>query len=187
MLEIEQKYARADFADLERRLQMLGARAEDVQEEADQYLNAPDRDFATTGEAFRLRRVGAAGLLTYKAPKLPGTVKVRAELEVPLAVGDKPADDCLTLLKFLGYRLVAVVRKRRRPFSLERGGFKVTVCLDDVSDVGHFAEVEVLAAEDRLDAARSTVTALAAELGLTQIEQRSYLGLLLAAQHKDVP
>jgi adenylate cyclase class 2 len=185
MLEIEQKFAGVDFADLERRLAGLGARPGDAQTEADHYFNAPDRDFAATGEAFRLRRAGTEGVLTYKGPKQPGAVKVRAELEVPLAGGDGPAEGCLALLRHLGYRPVAVVRKRRRPYRLERGGFALTVCLDDVEGVGRFAEVEVLAAEDRLDTARAAVTGLAAELGLTQLERRSYLSLFLATREKD--
>jgi adenylate cyclase class 2 len=182
MLEIEQKFAAADFADLEQRLARLGARPGEPQVEADQYLNAPDRDFAVTGEAFRLRRSGAASRLTYKGVKLPDAVKVRVEVKVPLAEGDKAAADCLTLLEYLGYRPVAVVRKRRRSFFLRRGGFDVTVCLDDVEGVGRFAEVEVLAPEGQLAAASAAVTELAGVLGLTQVEKRSYLGLLLAAK-----
>jgi adenylate cyclase class 2 len=185
MLEIEQKFAGADFADLEKRLAALGARPGDPQEEADQYLNGPDRDFAVTGEAFRLRRVGSTGMLTYKGPKRPDAVKVRRELEVSLAAGDTAADDCLTLLRHLGYRPVAVVRKRRRPYYLTRAGFDVTVCLDDVECLGRFAEVEVLAPDDRAAAASAAVTELSGVLGLSQVEKRSYLGLLLAAQGKE--
>lgn len=182
MLEIEQKFAGADFPDLEQRLGRLGATPGEVHEEADQYLNAPDRDFATTGEAFRLRRAGAASVLTYKGRKRPGDVKARAEIEVPLREGTKPADDCLTLLQHLGYRPVAVVRKRRRLYHLGRDGFAVNVCLDEVEGLGRFAEVEVLAPEERLDAARATVSELAGTLGLTRPERRSYLSLLLAAK-----
>jgi adenylate cyclase class 2 len=185
MLEIEQKFQDADFADLERRLAALGARAGELSDEADQYLNAPDRDFAKTGEAFRLRRVGAAGRLTYKGPKQPNAVKVRLELEVPLADGSRHADDCLTLLKSLGYRPVAVVHKRRRPYHLTRNGFAMTVCLDDVENVGRYAEVEVLAPEHQVPEATAAVTELAAALGLTSIERRSYLNLLLAARGKE--
>jgi adenylate cyclase, class 2 len=185
MLEIEQKFSGVDFADLATRLAKLGARPEEPQVEADQYLNGPDRDFKATGEAFRLRRVGGTALLTYKGPKLPDAVKVRVELEVPLAAGDTPADDCLVLLKHLGYRPVAVVRKLRRSFHLEHNGFAVTVCLDDVDGVGRFAEVEVLAPEDRIAAASTAVTELATALGLTTVERRSYLGLLLLAQGRE--
>jgi adenylate cyclase class 2 len=185
MLEIEQKYANVDFSDLEQRLARLGARPGELQEESDQYLNAPDRDFAATGEAFRLRRIGAKSMLTYKGVKLPDAVKVRTELEVPLADGETAAADCLTLLQHLGYRFVAVVHKKRRPFYLQRGGFETTVCLDDVDELGRFAEVEVVAPDDAQSAASATVSELAAELGLISVERRSYLGMLLAARNKE--
>jgi adenylate cyclase class 2 len=132
-----------------------------------------------------LRRVGTAGRLTYKGPKQPHAVKVRVELEVPLADGDQHADDCLALLKNLGYRPVAVVRKHRRPYHLTRKGFEMTVVLDDVERVGRYAEVEVLAPEQQVTEATAAVSGLAADLGLTSVERRSYLNLLLAAQARE--
>jgi adenylate cyclase, class 2 len=184
MLEIEQKFARADFASLERRLADLGARPGAVHDEADHYLNAPDRDFARTDEAFRLRRVGASNCLTYKGPKRAGSVKVRTEIEVPLADGDEAAEDMLRLLVSLGYRPTAVVRKRRRHFHLERDGFALTVCLDDAEGLGRFAEVEIVAPPEQADRARAVLSALAADLGLKadDLEPRSYLGMLLESR-----
>ncbi len=88
MLEIEQKYAHADFDAVERRLRVWGVAVFEEHVEADHYHNAPDRDFARTGEAFRLRRVGAVNYLTYKGPRLDQAVKARREVEVPLAGGD---------------------------------------------------------------------------------------------------
>ena len=86
------------------------------------------------------------------------------------------------LLVHLGYRPVAVVRKRRRHFHLERGEFQIVVCLDEVDELGHFAEVEVLAPEAQETAARSVMEETAKALGLTALERRSYLGLLLTAR-----
>src|SRR5579885_647964 len=180
MLEIEQKYARADFAALERRLAELGARPGEEVAEADQYFNGPDRDFARTGEAFRLRRVGRDNFLTFKGPRAAHAVKTRTELEVPLPPGDEAAEQHAQLLGHLGYRPVAVVRKRRRSFHLDRGSFALTVCLDDVEELGRFAEVEVLAPPEQAEAARAALTGLARELGLSNVEQRSYLSLLLS-------
>ena len=180
MLEIEQKYARADFALLQRRLAEWGAAFGDAHEEADHYFNAPDRDFARTDEAFRLRRVGAANYLTYKGPKQRADVKVRTELEIPLLPGDGAAAEMTRLLTHLGYRFVAVVKKHRRTASLKRDPFSFTVCLDEVEGLGRFAEVEVLAPEDRRADAEKALAALAAELGLSEVERRSYLGLVLA-------
>src|SRR5205085_12385196 len=118
MLEIEQKFARADFAAVERRLAERGAGPAEEHNEADHYFNAPDRDFARTDEAFRLRRVGRANFLTYKGPKRDPNVKIRTELEVPLPDGDQAAAQFTQLLTHLGYRPVAVVRKRRRSYPL---------------------------------------------------------------------
>ena len=180
MLEIEQKFARADFAVLERRLAEWGAPLGEAHEEADHYFNAPDRDFAKTDEAFRLRRVGSENFLTYKGPKQKAEVKVRTELEVAIQPGDQAAADMTRLLIHLGYRPVAVVKKRRRTASLRRDGFSFTLCLDDVEGLGRFAEVEVLAPEDRRAEAERAVAALAADLGLSAVERRSYLELVLA-------
>ncbi len=182
MLEIEQKFARTDFALLERRLAEWGAAPGEAHEEADHYFNAPDRDFARTGEAFRLRRVGPDNFLTYKGPKQRADVKVRTELEIALRPGDEAADEMIRLLTHLGYRFVAVVKKRRRTAALTRDGFSFTICLDEVDGLGRFAEVEVLAPEDRRADAERAVAALAAELGLRDVERRSYLGLTLAAR-----
>lgn len=181
MLEIEQKYANADFAMLERRLTEWGADMGEAQEEEDHYFNAPDRDFAQTGEAFRLRRIGSVNYLTYKGPKQKADVKVRTELEIPLLSGDAAAADMTHLLTHLGYRFVAIVRKRRRAASLQRDGVSFAVCLDEVDGLGRFAEVEVLAPEERRVEAELAVSRLAADLGLNDVERRSYLHLVLSA------
>jgi adenylate cyclase class 2 len=181
MLEIEQKFARADFTAIERRLAEWGARPGEEHDEADHYFNAPDRDFARTDEAFRLRRVGPANFLTYKGPKHPGAVKIRTELEIPLRDGDEAAGQFTQMLGHLGYRPVAVVRKHRRTYHLERGGFALQVCLDEVERLGRFAEVEIVAPEERMAEARAVLADTAAALGLTDLERRSYLNLLLTA------
>jgi adenylate cyclase class 2 len=179
MLEIEQKFASADFAAIEKQLSEWQARRGEEHSEVDHYFNAPDRDFARTDEAFRLRRIGSASFLTYKGPKQPGAVKVRTELEIPLRDGDETAEQFMQLLVHLGYRPVAVVRKHRRHFHLTRGGFALIVCLDEVEQLGRFAEVEIVAPEDQADKAKTVLAETATALSLTQLERRSYLNLLL--------
>jgi adenylate cyclase class 2 len=179
VLEIEQKFARVDFADVERRLADRGLSLDEGHAEADHYFNAPDRDFARTNEAFRLRRVGETNLLTYKGPRQVSSVKVRTEIEVPFAAGDEAAEQMERLLVHLGYRPVAVVRKHRRGCRLERGGFALTVFLDEVEQLGRFAEVEILAEEEKKEEAGRVLSEVAAELGLHEVQPRSYLGLLL--------
>ncbi len=187
MLEIEQKFAHADFAAIEQRLAEWGGRPGEEHTESDHYFNAPDRDFAHTDEAFRLRRVGTANFLTYKGPKRKDIVKIRTELEIPLRDGDEAAEQFMQLLVHLGYRPVAVVRKHRRTRHLEREGFALTVCLDEVEHLGRFAEVEILAPEEQVDKARTILADTAAALGLSELERHSYLGMLLAAQGTPKP
>src|SRR6476661_5267008 len=138
MFEIEQKFARVDFAAVEKTLAAWSAAGPVIQVESDHYFNAPDRDFARTSEAFRLRRVGGDNFLTFKGRRLPGAVRVRRELEIPIAPGDDGARQHAELLVLLGYRPVAVVTKRRASYALTRDGFSLHVCLDDVEEVGRF-------------------------------------------------
>jgi adenylate cyclase class 2 len=184
MLEVEMKFPITHNADLEQKLHALGAVYRETLHEADHYVNAPDRDFAQTDEALRLRQANGAVFLTYKGPKTDTQTKTRTEIEVPLASGDRVADDCLRLLTRLGYRPVAVVRKERRTYRLSRGGFEVEVCLDHVEGVGHYVELEIVAAEEKFEAARAAIQGLAAELGLSNSERRSYLQLLLTGKSR---
>jgi adenylate cyclase class 2 len=180
MLEIEAKYPVDDHDDVERRLRAWGAHFDDVREDADQYFNAPDRDFARTDEALRIRTVGPANLVTYKGPKTDALTKTRSEIEVPLAAGPAMAEEFGRLLTRLGYRPVAVVRKRRVIAHLQREGFDLEVCLDTVDEVGRFVEVEIMAPAEKLDAARNVLLKIAGELGLKAQERRAYLEMLLA-------
>lgn len=183
MIEIEQKYRRPDGDRLETRLADLGARFISAESEADHYFNAPDRDFAATGEAFRLRRIDDLNVLTYKGPKQDrSTVKVRTEIELDTTSGPDGAARVFAMLAGLGYRDVAVVRKRRTSYELLRDGFPMKVCLDDCETVGRFVELEILADDSTQDRAAAAIQSLAAELGLTEPESRSYLRMVLEGQ-----
>jgi len=179
MLEIEQKFRVADPQAVIARLSALGARSGEQHVESDHYLNAPDRDFAQTGEAFRLRRIGERNFITFKGRKEPGAVKIREEIELPLPSGDAMAQQYLRLFEQLGYRFVAIVRKQRHEWSLLADGFDLMICLDSVDHLGWFCEVEILAEREQIDRAAGVVTRVADELGLTQVEPRSYLRMVL--------
>jgi adenylate cyclase class 2 len=182
MLEVEMKFAIADFAPVESALAAKGIAISPPRRDADAYFNAPDRDFAQTDEAVRVRSIGETNYVTYKGPKLDRTTKTRLEIEVPLADGEEVASDFRRILTHLRYRPVAVVRKTRRVAEFDRHGFAMQLTLDEVDGVGKYAELEVVAPEDRMEAAKAAVQAMAAELGLTQSERKSYLQLLLDKQ-----
>lgn len=180
MLEIEVKCPVADFAAVRQRLEAWGAACDPPRQEADHYFNAPDRDFARTDEALRLRRVGDRNWVTYKGPKRDQQTKTRTEIEVPLADGDAAAEDMCRLLTSLGYRPVAVVRKERVGYHCRRAGYDVHITLDEVAGVGRFVEAEIQAPEEKLAHGRDVVLGLIADLGLRETERRSYLEMLLA-------
>jgi adenylate cyclase, class 2 len=182
MLEIEMKFPVADLAALESQVSRYAIRETSVVDEADHYFNSPDRDFAVTDEALRLRRIGPKNYVTYKGPRSDKQTKTRKEIEVSLGDGAAAADGFIQILQHLGYRPVAVVKKRRKILRMERDGFALEVCLDTVERLGHFVELEIVAPENQLNAARATLLQLATEFGLKQPERRSYLELLLEAQ-----
>jgi adenylate cyclase class 2 len=182
MLEVEIKFRVTDLLKLQRDLATLGANKPELRFETDHYFNAPDRDFARTDEALRLRRVGAENYVTYKGPKRDQETKTRAEIEVALAQGDEAAAQFVRLIESLGYRLTAEVHKQRQVYHLRRESFNVEVCLDEVREVGTFVEVEVITPEDQEERARNAILRLASDLGLERSERRSYLELLLVAR-----
>lgn len=182
--EVEQKHRVADVRSLEERLAERGVEIGPPVVQVDRYYAHPCRDFAQTDEALRIRTVGAQSFVTYKGPKLDTVTKTRQELELPL---DRQDDDGLQfaeLLALLGFRSVAVVRKRRRKFLFEFDDERAEGVLDDVDGIGQFVELEITADEGGLDAARQRIAKLAAELTLGPSERRSYLELLLAKSGK---
>jgi adenylate cyclase class 2 len=178
--EVEIKFRVADHADLERRLAGRGLVPEGTVEHRDAYLAHPSRDFARTGEAFRIRGEGHANRITYKGAKLGGPAKTREEIEVEFAEGSEAREQLTRAFELLGFRAVAVVCKRRSEYHLSHEGRPMTVALDEAEGLGAFAEVETLveSAADLAEGQRA-VLALAGELGLVEIEPRSYLRMVL--------
>jgi adenylate cyclase class 2 len=181
--EVESKFRTNGHDELIRRLVEMGAEAKPEVTQDDVYLAHPARDFAQTNEALRIRRIGPENRVTYKGPRRSGPTKTREEIEVAFEEGDRAFEKLLKLFENLGFQKVAVVRKTRRPFRLMFRGLEMEVVLDTAWGLGEFAEVEAFAAtEADLPAAQSAVLELAHELGLTEVEPRSYLRMLLDAQ-----
>lgn len=184
MLEVEVRYRTAGRDAVIARLSEWGASLAADRIDIDHYFNPPDRELKDSDEAFRLRRIGPANFLTHKGPRIDAETKSRTEIEVPLGDGDEVAADMERMLLALKFRPVVVVRKHRLLYRLERDGFAMEFCFDDVDLVGAFVELEILAPDDRYEAAKSVLLRTAAELGLTDKETRSYLGMVLEAQKK---
>lgn len=186
-VEVEQKFRVADRETLVRRLRERGAIRESLRRQADHYFAHPSRDFAREDEALRIREdSGSPALLCWKGPRAPGPVKIREEIEA--ALGPDGVEPMQAILRRLGFRPVATVRKQRETWALALPGphpagrldqTRVQIALDTVEGLGEFAELElVVDADDRL-AAAETVSQTATILGLVELERASYLNLLL--------
>ena len=178
--EVEHKYRVASFDALRKRLAPLDARPLRDVEQVDIYFAHPSRDFAVTDEALRLRRVGDANFITYKGPKIDATTKTRREIELAIGEGDFVGAEFSKLLEALSFRPVGEVRKRRRELEITWQDRCVHCALDDVVGLGTFVELELMAEEADLTAARECLASLAQALDLKDIERRSYLEMLLA-------
>jgi adenylate cyclase, class 2 len=181
-IEVEQKFQVADVPGLERQLIALGVHEQETMIQVDCYFAHPQRDFARTDEALRLRRVGELNYITYKGPKLDATTKTRREIEIPLAPGPQAATEAASLLEALGFTRVAEVRKRRIHSKLRWQDREISVSLDHIAELGDFIELEIVTHQDDMAAARECLDSLAGRLGLANSQRRSYLELLLDAR-----
>jgi adenylate cyclase class 2 len=183
MYEVELKFPLVDAEPVLKRLDALGAQQAPALNQVDRYFNHPSRNFAETDEALRIRDLGDRQELTYKGPILDSQTKTRHEIEVPLANAECRGK-LVEVLLLLGFREVGAVRKTRHPRHLVWRGREIEIVLDEVADLGQFIEVETLATEAERSAAVEAVLALAAELGLSAPERKSYLCLLLEKSGK---
>ena len=147
--------------------------------QVDVYYAHPQRDFAVTDEALRIRTSGEHTVVTYKGPRIDDGMKTRLELELEFLPVANVRDQASQLLAALGFEPVAELRKRRRVYSIDRNGWQIAVSLDEVETLGEFVELEIVAEENQLDSARQVLDDLAQELGLQHIERKSYLELFL--------
>ncbi len=176
-VEIEGKYRVDNQDEFLARLTVLGPVEKPVEEHEDHYLRHPCRDFRITDEALRMRRVNDGWHLTYKGPRSESALKIRPEIEFPIAPGTQ--EELQRVWGALGFESVAVVRKTRRVFSLESYHPRMHVTLDRVEELGCFAELECIVGDhEALKQAEQAIEGLAKQLKLGFVERRSYLSMI---------
>lgn len=187
-LEVELKFRVDDTKLLKAKLVEFGSKQLPTNRQVDTYFAHPARNFAETDEALRLRTVEEATdqgrtnqqvHVTYKGPRIGNGAKTRREIELPLPQSDSSHADWSELLGALGFSVVREVAKTRTSYHLECDGRAMEVVIDEVLDLGTFAEVETISESGDLAAAEKTVLQIASTLGLSDPEPRSYLEMLL--------
>ena len=179
MYEVEIK-VRADHDVVRNHLHGLDAIPGGSVRQVDTYYDAPDRDFAETDEALRVREEvtehDESTAITYKGPLIDESSKSREEHQT--RVQDREAIE--GILYGLGFEPAATVEKDRERFDLN--GYTVT--LDDVDGLGQFVEVETETSDDDIADAREGAEGILRSLGLDPDAgiRTSYLGLLLDSE-----
>lgn len=169
MLEIEIKAKISGREELRKKLLALGAKREGSETQEDIYFAHPERDFAKTDEALRLRRSGGEFFLTYKGPKIDNVTKTREEHEVKILSPESAKE----ILLRLGFREALKLKKRREHYSLG----EYSIALDSVEGLGEFVEVEKRANSYSPDELIEFLKKLG--IGKESVERKSYLELLL--------
>ena len=182
--EVERKFWVNDFKVMLTGLDTLGSSVDEGVEQVDQYFNHPSKDFVKTDEVLRIRNVGDANFVTYKGARIDSTTKTRHELELPLGDGPQNLKDFGSMLTLLGFSPIMTVRKFRRKAMCDWEGIPIEICLDEIDQLGTFVELEATTDARGLENAKERLSSLAAQLGLTRSERRSYLELL---QHQLAP
>lgn len=171
MIEFEMKL-KHDHESIRSRLEELDAHLINIDYNIDQYFSHPNRNFAETDEALRIRETSETQKITYKGPKFDRRSKSRQEIDISLA-----EDGMDRLLETLGFQKSGIVKKERETWRYKQ----MTITLDRVEELGEYIEVELIG-EDSADKdsiiqeLRSFVT----ELGMNPDNQivESYLELL---------
>lgn len=181
MLEIELKAALTEVQaqTIPKRLLALGFQPGEAVRELDVYFNGgQERDFRKTDEALRLRQVQKLRTgrtetrMTYKGPKLDDRSSTRTEYEITV----NALETARKLLEALGFHPAASVEKVRQ--TLEKD--EVTVCLDQVTGLGAYLELEILqesgSQQQAVDALLNLLDAL--NVSRQALTRDSYLELL---------
>lgn len=177
MLEVEVKI-KVNIAEIEDKLISAGfVKASNVYE-ADTYFNSEHMDLKKADKALRIRTHKNLDsgvetfILNFKGPKLDDTTMTREETEFEIPSYEAGA----TLLGGLGFSPAGSVEKHRISYTRDN----ITCCLDSVTGLGEFLEVEIIAEDsaydESIDKIKGVLDILGLDMGMSI--QESYLCML---------
>ena len=179
-VEVEIKLKIHDRQALIRKLTALGFVPGRLLRERDVYFRAGHHDFAKRDEALRVRETedletGAkTAQLNFKGPKLDECSMTRQELETAIGSGETVR----AILERIGFTPVVPVEKVRQYFHREQ----LTACVDQVTGLGDFLELEILTeSEEGRSAALTEIETVLRQTGYSMADTTrvSYLSQLL--------
>lgn len=176
-VEIEAKMKVADFEAVRTRLGALGAKLAGHVMETNSFFDTEDRSLLARDQGLRLRHAKDAeagtekSTITFKGPRLHGTMKNREERE--LSVGSPK--DATALLESLGFARVLTFQKRRETWTYQ----DCEIELDELPYLGLYIEIEgpseaaVLVVREKLNLSdRPMIRASYVALLITHLQER---------------
>ena len=179
-IEVELKLKIENRSVLIHSLNELGFTETNQVMETDIYYTAAHHDFTVLDEALRVRTIQnlitgeTSAVMTYKGAKLDTVSMARKELETGIA----DAAVCREILEQIGFSPLPVVEKNRQYLHLGH----VTACVDTVSGLGDYLELEILTdGEGRRADAVQELEQILNKLGyaIADTTRISYLSMLL--------
>ena len=181
MLEVEVKL-KINLKKVENKLKNLGFKLESVVYEKDTYFNSEIINLYKEDKALRIREHKELAedinnsnphfTLNFKGPKIDDSTMTRSEteFEIPSYTAGE------TLIKGLGFTEAGNVEKIRSYFKKEN----INCCLDTVTNLGEFMEIEILTNDSGYDLAIKKIDDLLKMLGYTRADttRKSYLSML---------
>lgn len=176
-LEIEVK-VKISHENLENTLEHLGFTKGTTVYEKDTYFNSAHLDLKEADKALRIREhrnldtAETSFTLNFKGPKLDKSTMTREETEFEIPSFSHGE----LLFNGLGFFAAGGVEKKRIHYTKD----EITCCLDEVTGLGEFLEIEIVAPGSRYDEAIEKIKALLQTLGLSMADtvRHSYLSML---------
>lgn len=182
MKEIEIKARVQDIRSLQKKLISWGCNFTEPILQEDQIFLANGLTFSDIQKetaVVRVRQSGSVCLLTLKKRLLDKDELVKLEEEV--IVSDR--DRAVAILQHMGYHEVVRVNKKRVECPYE----DLTICLDEVTRLGSFIEVEKLTEDDDITKTQKRLVEFLRSLGIDESDRifQGYDTLMHALTHKE--
>lgn len=177
MLEVEVKI-KTEIDTLPTKLEAIGFVKGTTVYERDTYFNSESYDLKVNDKALRIREyrnrdsLEQKFVLNFKGVRLDDITMSRAETQFEIP----SYEDGERLLTGLNFYPAGYVEKLRVHYVLD----EVTCCLDQVTNLGEFLEIEILAHENEYDEKLSRIKEIMDNLGLCMEDSisKSYLSML---------
>ena len=169
-VEVEIKAQVDDMSSCENYILSKGALFKEEKYQHDILLDPPSTDFSKTDQVLRIRNSNGFWKLDYKSPRLDNETKSRREYSVKIDDGSQLKD----IFNWMNFKLVGEIEKTRRTYELNG----MVICFDNVTNLGEFIEVEIIADEKDFESSKVKIMSLLKELGISETIRKDYLELL---------